>query len=250
MKSRMLTITHLTAGYGGPTIIHDIGLHVNEGEIVTLIGPNGAGKSTVLRSIFGMTKIESGEIHYFGENLIHLPTNEIIRRGICYVPQSRSIFASLTVEENLQMGGYILASKNELSQSLEYVYGRFPILHQKRRQKAKLLSGGQQQMLNLGRALMVRPKMLLLDEPSIGLSPKIVTEVFEKCLDIKREGTAIFMVEQNANLALEYSDRGYVLELGRNRLAGTGKELLNNPKVGELYLGKSPRTTSQGISLK
>jgi ABC-type branched-subunit amino acid transport system ATPase component len=236
----MLTISHLTAGYGsGPAIIHDVDMHVSEGEIVTLIGPNGAGKSTVLRSIFGLTKIHDGTINYFGERLSSLSANLIIRRGICYVPQGRSIFPSMTVEENLQMGGFTLSSTNELKQSLKYAYSRFPILHQKREQKAKLLSGGQQQMLSLGRSLMVRPKMLLLDEPSIGLSPKIVIEVFEKCLEIKREGTSIFMVEQNANLALEYSDRAYVLELGRVRLQGTGKEILADPRVGELYLGKS-----------
>lgn len=242
----MLEIKHLTAGYGGPTIIFDTNFIVKEGEIVTLIGPNGAGKSTVLRSIFGLTRISNGEtgkseINYFGENLIGLPTHDIITRGICYVPQGRALFPSMTVEENLEMGAYThhgRTATSVLKENLDYVYDRFPRLHERRHQKAKLMSGGEQQMLAIGRALMVKPRMLLLDEPSIGLSPKITQEVFEKCVEIKREGTAIFMVEQNANLALEYADRGYVLELGKNRLEGTGKELLANPQVGELYLGK------------
>lgn len=234
----MLEVHKLTAGYGGPTIIHDIDITVHEGEIVTLIGPNGAGKSTVLRSVFGLTKIESGTITYFGEDLGSLETQDIIGRGICYVPQGRSTFTTMTVEENLQMGGYILNDKTSLQKNIEFVYEYFPKLHERRHQNAKLMSGGEQQMLAIGRALMVKPKMLLLDEPSIGLSPKIVHEIFEKLSSLKQLGTAIFMVEQNANLALEYSDRGYVLELGRNALTGTGKDLLHDPRVGELYLGK------------
>lgn len=244
----MLSITHLTASYGGPDIIHDVEMHVQEGEIVTIIGPNGAGKSTILRSIFGMTKIKKGgvtggdgaqksEILFFGENLIGLPTDHIIKRGICYVPQGRSIFQNMTVQENLEMGGFIHKNQKDVEKNLQCVYEKFPKLGTRKNQKAKTMSGGEQQMLAIGRALMVQPKLLLLDEPSIGLSPKIVQEVFEKLVEISKSGTAILMVEQNANLALEYSTRGYVLELGRNRLEGTGKELLKNPKVGELYLG-------------
>lgn len=234
----MLTIQHLTAGYGGPMILHDVGINVREGEIVTIIGPNGAGKSTVLKSIFGMTAIEKGMIHYFDEDLTNLPTSEIIERGICYVPQGRTVFPSLTVEENLEMGAFIRKDKQVVKKDLQQVYAKFPKLYERRRQFAKTLSGGEQQMVSIGRALMLQPRLLLLDEPSIGLAPKIVEEVFEKCLEIKSSGTAILMVEQNATLALEYSDRGYVLELGKNRLEGTGKELLADHQVGELYLGK------------
>lgn len=234
----MLKIKNLTAGYvKGPDIVKNISIEVKEGEIVTIIGPNGAGKSTVLKSIFGLTDIRNGEIIFFGENLVGDETKSIIHKGICYVPQGRSVFPSMTVEENLEMGGYILP-KSELEKSLAFVYSQFPILYEKRHQISKNLSGGQQQMVAIGRALMVQPKLLLLDEPSIGLSPKITEEVFERCREIKKNGTAILMVEQNANLALEYTDKGYVLELGENRLEGKGKELLKNPQVKELYLGK------------
>ena len=234
----MLNIKNLTAGYGGPSILHQVNIHVNEGEIVTIIGPNGAGKSTVLKSIFGLTKLSEGSITYFAEDLIGVKTADVISRGICYVPQGRSIFQSLTVEENLEMGAYIRKDKKTLQQDLAYVYEKFPKLYPLRHRKTKLLSGGEQQMVAIGRALMLQPKLLLLDEPSIGLAPKIIKEVFAKCIEIKKTGTAILMVEQNANIALEYSDRGYVLELGKNRLEGTGQELLSNKMVGELYLGK------------
>lgn len=234
----MLTIKNLTASYGGPDIIHNIHLHINEGEIVTIIGPNGAGKSTILRSIFNLTKIKNGEIIFFGENLIGLQTDHIIKRGICYVPQGRNLFPNMTVEENLEMGGFIHKNKSDVEKELKYVYEKFPKLHTRRSQKAKTMSGGEQQMLALGRALMVQPKLLLLDEPSIGLSPKIVQEIFEKCTEIAKTGTAVLMVEQNANLALEYCNRGYVLELGQNRYEGSGQDLLKDKRVGELYLGK------------
>lgn len=254
----MLIIKNLTAGYGGPTIIKDVHLEIHEGEIVTMIGPNGAGKSTVLKSIFGLTKISAGEILFFNQNLIELKTSEITARGICYVPQGRSIFSSLTVEENLHMGAYAKKDKQEdapmshrgayglaslrlgleMKQDLAYVYEKFPRLHERRSQRAKLLSGGEQQMLAISRALMRKPQLLLLDEPSIGLAPKVVSEVFEKILEINKEGTAILMVEQNANMALQVSDKAYVLELGENKFEGPGKELLNDKRIGEAYLGK------------
>ncbi|HLG26030.1 MAG TPA: ABC transporter ATP-binding protein [Candidatus Gracilibacteria bacterium] len=234
----MLYIKNLTAGYGGPDILKDVNIEIHEGEIVSIIGPNGAGKSTVLKSIFGFTKISDGSIRYFDEELVGVPTTEVIKRGICYVPQGRSVFPSMTVEENLEMGAFIRTDRKEVQRELHYVYEKFPRLYERRRQKTKTLSGGEQQMVAIGRALMLQPKLLLLDEPSIGLAPKIVMEVFEKCEEIKKTGTAILMVEQNANIALEYSDRGYVLELGQNRIEGTGKQLLENNQVGELYLGK------------
>lgn len=242
----MLTIKNLTASYGGPLVLQDVNLHVNEGEIVTLIGPNGAGKSTVLRSIFGLTKIEKGSsIEYFSEELINTRTESIIRRGICYVPQGRSLFPSMTVEENLDMGAVSIASEtpraatpSKLRTKKDALYHQFPRLKERRHQKAKTLSGGEQQMLAVARALMVSPELLLLDEPSLGLAPKIISELFQKLLEIRDSGTSILMVEQNATLALDISDRGYVLELGQNKYEGTGKELLNDPKVGALYLGK------------
>lgn len=234
----MLNITNLTASYGGPDILQDVNISVKDGEIVTIIGPNGAGKSTILKSIFGFTTIKKGSIQYFSEELIGIKTGNIIKRGICYVPQGRSVFPSLTVEENLEMGAYIRKDKKVVQKDLKYVYEKFPRLAERRHQKTKTMSGGEQQMVAIGRALMLQPKLLLLDEPSIGLAPKIVAEVFKKCQEIKATGTAILMVEQNANIALEYSDRGYVLELGKNRIEGTGQQLLQNKQVGELYLGK------------
>lgn len=236
----MLTIKNLNAGYGGPLVLKDVNLQVNEGEIVTLIGPNGAGKSTVLRSIFGLTKIEKGSsIEYFSEELVGARTESIIKRGICYVPQGRSLFPSMTVEENLDMGAVIHSDPKKILAKRIELYHQFPRLKERRHQKAKTLSGGEQQMLAVARALMVSPELLLLDEPSLGLAPKIITELFQKLLEIRDSGTSILMVEQNATLALDISDRGYVLELGRNKYEGTGKELLNDPKVGELYLGRS-----------
>lgn len=235
----MLKITNLTAGYGsGPDVIKGINLKVKEGEIVTIIGPNGAGKSTVLRSIFGLTNIRTGKIELCGENLVGHKTNQIIKHGVCYVPQGRSVFSTMTVEENLQMGAYILNDKKEIEESLGRIYTQFPDLYLKRNVPTQNLSGGQQQMVSLGRGLMLSPKLLLLDEPSIGLSPKLTMEVFSRCLEIKKNGTAILIIEQNANTALQYTDYGYVLEMGENRFDGKGKDLLKNKKIGKLYLGK------------
>jgi ABC-type branched-subunit amino acid transport system ATPase component len=235
----MLTIKNLTAGYGGPDILKNIHLELKEGEIVTIIGPNGAGKSSILRSIFGLTQIKGGSsIEYLSQNLVGLKPQEIVRRGICYVPQGRTVFPSMTVEENLEMGAFIRTNRSEIAEQMAYVYKKFPRLKERRHQKTKTMSGGEQQMLVIGRALMLKPELLLLDEPSIGLAPRIVSEVFEKLKEIRDNGTAVLMVEQNANQALEISDRGYVLELGQNKYEGTGKKLLNDPKVGELYLGK------------
>lgn len=234
----MLYIKNLTANYGGPEVLQDININIHECEIVSIIGPNGAGKSTILKSIFGLANITKGSIEYFGEELIGVQTTEIIKRGICYVPQGRSVFPSLTVEENLEMGGFIRNDKAVVKKDLHKVYEKFPHLYERRNQKAKTLSGGEQQMVAIGRALMLQPRLLLLDEPSIGLAPKIIIELFKKLLEIKTTGTAIMMVEQNATMALEHSNRGYVLELGKNRLEGSSKQLLRNKQVGELYLGK------------
>lgn len=235
----MLNIQKITAGYGdGPIIIKDISMNVKEGEIVTIIGPNGAGKSTVLRSIFGITRLHGGSISFYNEDITKIRTESVVKRGICYVPQGRSIFRSMTVEENLEMGAFIRSDKNYVKRKLEEMYEKFPKLYERRKQKTRQLSGGEQQMVSVARALMLEPQLLLLDEPSLGLAPKIIQEVFKMLLQIRKHGVSILMVEQNAKAALGISDRGYVLELGENRLEGDGKKLLNDKKVGELYLGK------------
>lgn len=235
----MLDINKITASYGdGPIIIKDVSMKVNEGEIVTIIGPNGAGKSTVLRSIFGITNVQGGMITFYNEDITKIRTEDVVERGVCYVPQGRSIFRSMTVEENLEIGAYIRDDKKYVQRKMEEMYEKFPKLYDRRKQKTRQLSGGEQQMVSIARALMLEPQLLMLDEPSLGLAPKIIQEVFAMLLEIKKHGTAIFMVEQNAKAALEISDRGYVLELGENRLEGTGKNLLSDKKVGELYLGK------------
>ena len=232
----MLKIKNLSAGYGGPVIIHNVNMEVNEKEIVSIIGPNGAGKSTVLRSIFGITKIEKdSSISYFNQELVGLKTELIVRNGICYVPQGRSIFPSMTVVENLEIGAFI--KSGNIKDQIDFVYKKFPRLKERKDQKSKTLSGGEQQMLSIGRALMLNPELLLLDEPSLGLAPKIIAELFEKLVELKNHGLSILMVEQNANQSLRISDRGYVLELGRKKYEGSGKKLLTDPKIGELYLG-------------
>ncbi len=233
----MLQINKLSAGYGGLTIIHEVNLKIEEGELVSIIGPNGAGKSTVLKSIFGLTHVKNGHILFFSEDLTSVRTNRIVHRGINYVPQGNAIFPSLTVEENLEMGAYIRKDKILVKKDIEKIYHRFPRLFERKNQKSKLLSGGEQQMLAIGRTLMLKPKLLLLDEPSTGLAPIITQEIFKKLIDIKHEGVSILMVEQNAHMALEISDRAYVLELGRNKYEGTGEKLLKDPKIKKLYLG-------------
>ncbi|MCF7905766.1 ABC transporter ATP-binding protein [Candidatus Gracilibacteria bacterium] len=238
----ILEIQNLTAGYkSGPSILHDVNFCLHENEIVTIIGPNGAGKSTVLKSIFGLTNVRKGNVTHGSRDITDLPTDGIIRSGIAFVAQGDNVFPDLTVQENLEMGAFIRTSRKEVQEKQEEVFHFFPSLKKYRSQKSALLSGGERQMLALGMALMLSPEILLLDEPSIGLAPKIINEVFEKIQKIKSTGTSILMVEQNAIKALEISDRGYVLELGKNALEGTGKELLKNPKVGELYLGKKQK---------
>ncbi|MCF7812280.1 ABC transporter ATP-binding protein [Candidatus Gracilibacteria bacterium] len=238
----ILEIQSLTAGYNaGPDILHDVNLSVHENEIVTIIGPNGAGKSTILKSIFGLTDIRNGKIIHGSRDITYHKTDQIIRSGIAMVSQGQNIFPDLTVEENLEMGAFIRQDKKELNQKKEEVFSFFPILKKFREKKAGILSGGERQMVALGMSLMLSPEILLLDEPSIGLAPKVMQEVFEKILQIRESGTTILMVEQNAAKALTISDRGYVLELGKNALEGKGKDLLRNPRVGELYLGKSQK---------
>ena len=236
----MLKVDHLTAGYAkGPDIIHDVHLHVEEGEIVTILGPNGAGKSTILKSIFGLTDVRSGTILHGARELHLLPTDEILRSGIGFVMQGQNIFPDMTVEENLEMAAWILKTTVEITAKKEEVFRLFPVVKRMRKMKSLLLSGGERQMVAFGMAMMLSPEVLLLDEPSIGLAPKVVHEVFQKVQHVREEGTSVLMVEQNAAAALKISDRGYVLENGRNVLDGDGKTLLRDKRVGELYLGHS-----------
>ena len=234
----MLEIKNLVVNYGAIVALHGISLSVPDGKIVTLIGANGAGKTTSLKTVSGLLKPHGGEIVYDGKNIAGLPPHQIVARGISQAPEGRMIFANLTVLENLQLGAYLQKDKDIVRRELERVYVLFPRLKEREKQIAGTLSGGEQQMLAIGRALMSRPKLLLLDEPSLGLAPLLVKTIFEKIVEINREqGLTILLVEQNANLALEISHFGYVLETGKVVLQGDSKELRQNPKVKSAYLG-------------
>ena len=231
----LLEARDVVSGYGDAEILHGVSLDVAEDEIVSIIGPNGAGKSTLMKAVFGLIGCWEGTVTYDGREITGLRPDEITQEGMCYVPQTENIFPTLTVEENLRMGAYIL---DEVPRgTMEEIFGLFPILDERRNQRAGSMSGGQQQMLAMGRALMVDPGLLLVDEPSAGLAPDLAVEVLEKIEDINEAGTAILMVEQNARQALRISDRGYVLEMGENRFEDTGDALLENEEVAELYLG-------------
>ncbi len=234
----MLKIENLVVSYGGIEALKGISLEVEEGKIVTLIGANGAGKSTTLRSIVGLVKPKSGTITYKGKDLLAEKTQNIVRNGITLVPEGRRIFPNLTVLENLKIGAFTRTDSKEINADLERVYSTFPILKERSWQLAGTLSGGEQQMLAVGRALMSRPKLLMMDEPSLGLAPLIVKEIFEIIKEIHRQGVTILLIEQNANAALHIAHKGYVLETGRITLTGTGKELLENEEVKSAYLGK------------
>ncbi|MFS8795276.1 ABC transporter ATP-binding protein [Synechococcus sp. R55.8] len=231
----LLDIQDLYSGYRGVDILKGIHLKVNPGQIVVIIGPNGAGKSTVLKSLFGLATIRSGRVLFQGSDITHLPAEQLVRRGIGFVPQTNNVFPSLTVQENLEMGAFI--RRDNPAAQLERVYELFPPLKEKRRQAAGSLSGGQRQMLAIGRALMVEPQLLLLDEPTAGLSPLYIEQTFALLREINRLGISILMVEQNAKQALKMADWGYVLSTGENRFEDTGPNLLNNPEVLELFLG-------------
>jgi len=231
----LLDIQDLYSGYRGVDILKGIHLKVNPGQMVVIIGPNGAGKSTVLKSLFGLATIRSGRVLFQGSDITHLPTEQLVRRGIGFVPQTNNVFPSLTVQENLEMGAFI--RRDNPAAQLERVYELFPPLKEKRRQAAGSLSGGQRQMLAIGRALMVEPQLLLLDEPTAGLSPLYIEQTFALLREINRLGISILMVEQNAKQALKMADWGYVLSTGENRFEDTGPNLLSNPEVLELFLG-------------
>ena len=236
----LLALRDVSAAYGPIQILHGVTLHVHEGEVVCIIGPNGAGKSTTFKVIMGLIHHLGGEMIYRGRSLVGEQPDRIVGYGLAYVPQGRVVFTQMTVRENLEMGAYLERDRATVKASIDRVFTLFPRLAERRRQLAGSMSGGEQQMLAMARGLMLQPKMMMLDEPSLGLSPRLVDEVFDKVVEMTKAGVTVVLVEQNAALALEISDRGYVLELGRNRYEGTGRQLLDNGDVRRMYLGGGP----------
>ena len=234
----MLKVNDLVVSYGGIEALKGISLEVPDGKIVTLIGANGAGKSTLLRSIIGLVKPDSGSITYGEKQLIGLNSQRIVENGITLVPEGRRVFPNLTVLENLQIGAYLRNDKEGIAEDIRWIYDLFPRLEERSWQMAGTLSGGEQQMLAVGRALMSRPKVLMMDEPSLGLAPLIIKDIFNIIQEINRQGMTILLIEQNANMALKIADIAYVLETGRITMTGSGKELLENPEIKAAYLGK------------
>ncbi|MBI4133753.1 ABC transporter ATP-binding protein [Candidatus Uhrbacteria bacterium] len=232
----LLDIKNLSAGYGELEVLRDVSIAVEHGEAVVLIGPNGAGKSTLLKSVVGLTTKTGGTIEWKGRDITRMPTHALLEEGIGFVPQGRLVFPSLTVRENLEMGGYLINHRATLEKNLTNVFERFPTLRTKQKERASDLSGGQQQMLAIGRALMMSPELLMLDEPSLGLSPKITHELFEKLKEIQAAGTTLLIVEQNVRLALRHVDRGYLLAAGHIKFAGTAHELGSEKLMHEAYL--------------
>jgi len=233
----LLLAEAIHAAYGRIPILHGVTLQVSAREVVSIIGPNGAGKSTTFKVVVGLLAPREGRVRFDGEDVTGRRPDELLRRGLAYVPQGRIVFPQMTVLENLEMGGYIERDRRRLAEALERVYQLFPVLGERARQAAGTLSGGEQQMLAIGRALMTQPRLLLLDEPSLGLSPKFLGIIFEKIAELKAAGMTMMIVEQNAVKALSVADRAYVLELGRNRFEGPGPALLADPEVKRLYLG-------------
>ncbi len=234
----LLELRQLAVSYGGIKAVKGIDLRVDRGELVCLIGANGAGKTTTLKGITGLQPVSSGTIVYDGEDITGRPAFELVRHGLAMVPEGRGVFGALTIEENLVMGAYTRSDRAGVASDLERVFGLFPRLKERRRQTAGTLSGGEQQMLAMGRSLMSRPRLLLLDEPSMGLAPMMVQKVFETVLAVSAEGVTILLIEQNAKLALEVSHRGYVMESGEITLSGRAADLLHDPKVRAAYLGE------------
>ena len=236
MMGTVLTVDNINVYYGAIHALKGISLDVNRGEIVTLIGANGAGKSTTLHTISGLLRSKTGDIEFLESSISHVPAHKIVSMGISHVPEGRRIFQGLTVQENLEMGAFV-TKKDRIAHNLEYVYEQFPRLKERTSQIAGTLSGGEQQMLAMGRALMSDPELLMLDEPSMGLAPILVDQIFEIIVNLNKAGTTILLVEQNAQMALSVADRAYVIETGRITLSGTGKELAQSDEVKKAYLG-------------
>ena len=233
----MLKVENLSVHYGMIQAVRDVSFEVNEGEVVSLIGANGAGKTTILRTLSGLVRPSAGKIQFLGKEIQKLPAQKIVAGGLSQVPEGRHVFPGLTVMENLEMGAFLKKNREENQANLKKVFSRFPRLEERKNQDAATLSGGEQQMLAMGRALMSTPKLLLLDEPSMGLAPIFIQEIFDIIQDIQKQGTTVLLIEQNANKALAISDRGYVLETGKIVLSGTGKELVASDEVRKAYLG-------------
>ncbi len=234
--SEILKVNDINVYYGAIHAIKGVSFHVNEGEIVTLIGANGAGKTTTLQTVSGLLRSKTGSVEFCGENISHIPSHKLVEKGLAQVPEGRRIFLQMSVEENLEMGAYT-QKKSGIDADIEMVYEKFPRLKERHRQIAGTLSGGEQQMLAIGRALMSHPKLLMLDEPSMGLAPIIVEQIFEIIQELHKAGTTILLVEQNAQMALSVADRAYVLETGKISLSGTGAELAASDEVRKAYLG-------------
>ncbi|HEM3350252.1 TPA: ABC transporter ATP-binding protein [Streptococcus suis] len=233
----MLEVKNFSVNYGVIEAVKDVSFEVNEGEVVTLIGANGAGKTSILRTISGLVRPSAGTISFLGNEIQKVPARKIVADGLSQVPEGRHVFAGLTVMENLEMGAFLRNNREENQANLKKIFARFPRLEERKNQDAATLSGGEQQMLAMGRALMSQPKLLLLDEPSMGLAPIFIQEIFDIIQDIQKQGTTVLLIEQNANKALAIADRGYVLETGKVVLSGTGKELLASEEVKKAYLG-------------
>jgi branched-chain amino acid transport system ATP-binding protein len=233
----MLKVENLSVHYGVIEAVKNVSFEVNEGEVVTLIGANGAGKTSILRTISGLVRPSSGTISFLGNEIQKVPARKIVADGLSQVPEGRHVFAGLTVMENLEMGAFLRNNREEYQANLKKIFARFPRLEERKNQDAATLSGGEQQMLAMGRALMSQPKLLLLDEPSMGLAPIFIQEIFDIIQDVQKQGTTVLLIEQNANKALAIADRGYVLETGKVALSGTGKELLASEEVKKAYLG-------------
>ena len=231
----LVDIKDVVGGYGGAPILNGVNIAIEQSDIGVIVGPNGAGKSTTLKALFGLVKVTSGSITFAGEEVTNSLPDKLVPKGLSFVPQEKNVFTSMTVEENLEMGAF--TRRDDFSTTLDWVYDMFPVLLEKRHQKAGELSGGQRQMVAMGRALMSQPRLLLLDEPSAGLSPRYVLEIFEQIVKINKSGVGILMVEQNARQALAFASRGFVLASGQNRFTGTGPELIADPEVAKSFLG-------------
>ncbi|MBB4053430.1 branched-chain amino acid transport system ATP-binding protein [Devosia subaequoris] len=231
----LIELKHVVGGYGGAPILNGVNMAIDKSDIGVIVGPNGAGKSTTLKAIFGLLKVTGGTIDFGGENIANSLPDKLVPKGLSFVPQEKNVFTSMSVEENLEMGAF--TRTDDFSDTMDWVYAMFPVLAEKRRQPAGELSGGQRQMVAMGRALMSKPSLLMLDEPSAGLSPRYVIEIFETIQRVNQEGVGILMVEQNARQALAFASKGFVLAGGQNRYTGTGAELIADPEVAKSFLG-------------